>query len=470
MNRREMLKQAGVAVGAGAAGAAGIVAYSTLEEEHDRDDEEPEPEPPGFVPQRYVDEFETVVDATAAGADANAEVPINDVVTKYADDDTLLAFEPGRYLLEPAVLSDLSTFGIVGVGNERPTIIPVNSTCDPGNVHVEFESLGDLLIENIDVDFKSRDGGGAIQLFARGDARIRNVEITGHCQGQISTLRVDALESDSEVTVENLVAVDENGDSRLTGVYVGKHHAGALTFRNCEIRGFSNNGLYASAPGQPGGQNGVVRVIGGTYANNNIANVRLGTTDSVARGITVNVESPPLLNGQLNARGIRLRERSGQTIENVNITIGPDVGRSLGGIVFHPDAGTALVRDSTVSVDADGIPGIHALFPSDQSFDGPVFDGVTLHGEASRGYAATVIGRDETVFRDCTIDQSGAGRGGILIENAETCTIANSTISADDSPIDLENADAHIQNTRVETPSGSRTIEDMHARNEVVAP
>lgn len=467
MERREFLKRVGVAGGAGAAGVASIAAYDQFVGPPEDLTNETGPVPPERQPP-LAEQFDTVVDAVGAGADPTGDESINGLVEEYANDDTLLSFRPGTYQLEQINVSNVTNFGIASSQGGRPTFLPAGGNCEPREPYLLFEGVDDILLDGLDFDFRGSGPGMAVEMMADGDATVRNVRLVGNCPRQLAMLRVDVRDANGHALLEGLEARNSNGNGTLTGLYVGKYHAGEVTFRNCNVEGFPDNGLYASSPGHPGGENGVVRVIEGTFANNNIANVRLGTTDSVARGVTVTVESPPSLDGEMNARGIRLREKSGQTIENADVTIGADVDGSFGGVVFHPNAGGALVKDSTISIDADGIPGINALFPSDQSFDGPVFDGVTLRGNASRGYAATIKGRNGTVFRNCTIDQSGAGRGGILIENAEECTIVDSVIRTDGFPIDLDNADVHVQNTTVDTSSGSRTIEDMHARDEVV--
>jgi len=472
MERRQLLTHLGVAAGAGASGLAGVVGYDrrTAAQPESAPVNASRDRPRDGVPSEYADEFETVVDATSAGADPDGEEPINDFLTEHAGDDTLLTFRPGTYRLRPAVLSGFRRFGIVGVGDERPTIAPISSTCRPGDPHLMFESVGEFLLEDVDLDFRVHDAGGSVQLFARDDVTVRNVELVGDCPDQIASMRVDIWEESAVGEVENLVARNPDGDSQLTGVYVGKHHAGDLRFRDCEVRGFSDNGLYASAPGHPDGGNGTVEVIGGTFADNDISNVRLGTTGSVARDVTVTVESPTPLEGSVNARGIRLRERGDHLVENCDVRIGPDVGSSFGALVFHPNAGTAEVRDTRIEIEADRVYGVNALAPSGDGVAGPVFDGLTINGGAAEGYAAVIRGRDETVFRNCTIGQNGYERGGIRLEDAADCRIVDSEITTTGPPVDLVQSNVSIRNTTVATPDGIRSIDSMDASNEVIAP
>lgn len=472
MERRELLKQVGVAAGAAGAGVAGIVAYDALDEEDPDLQEEGEPrdEPRPEIPERYADEFGAVIAASDAGADPSGEEPINDFLAEYANGDTLLTFEPGTYSLDPIVLSGLSKFGIVGLGDERPTIVPASSNCHPAEPHVAFESVDEFILEDVDFDFGRRGLGGSIHVFADGDVAVRNVERVGDCPDQISTMRFDLRDPDAEGVVENLVSRDDRRDSQLTGVYVGKYHAGTLTFRDCEVRGFSDNGLYASSPGHPGGANGTVEVIGGTFADNNISNVRLGSTGSLARDVTVVVESPPQLDGSVNARGIRLRERGEHLVEDCEITIAGGVRESFGAVVIHSAVGSTEIRTTRLVTDADGTPGIRAIAPDDSDVEGPVVEGVSITGSAASGYAVDVDGRDGTVFRNCTIEQSGHDRGGIHLQGAADCEIVDSEITTTGVPIALNGASAAIRNTDIATPDARRTIDSLDASDEVVTP
>lgn len=471
MERRELLNQVGVAAGAGAAGITGIITYDGIDDDGGMalgEQGDPRDEPRQEIPARYTEEFERIVHADAAGADPSGEEPIDDFIAEYAADDTLVTFGPGTYRLGPVVLSGLSKFGMVGLGEERPTFETANSTCHPADAHLSFEGVEEFILE--DVDFEQNGSGGAIHLFAQGDVGVRNVKLTGHCPEQIASMRVDIRDPDAEAIVENLVTRDDHRDSQLTGLYVGRSHAGSITFKDCEIRGFSDNGLYASSPGHEGGENGTVEVIGGTFADNNIANVRLGTTGSVARGVTVDVSAPPSLGGAVNARGIRLRERGDHVIDDCEITIAADTPASLGAIVFHPDAGGAEIRNSSIHIDADSVRGINALQPSDDGVPGPILENVSITGRAASGYAATLDGRNGTVFRNCTIEQNGHDRGGIRLANARDCQIVDSQITTTGEPVRLERASASVENTTIATPDGRRTIDSLEAHDEVLTP
>lgn len=471
MQRRELLEQVGVSAGAATAGVAGIVAFERVDDRGTTGlaGGEPRDEPRQAVPSRYADEFDTIVDASGSGADPTGEEPIDDFLAEYAGESTLLTFTPGTYSLDPVVFSGLSRFGIVGLGEERPTFVPSNASCYPGDAHLAFDGVEEFVLEDVNFDFQRDDSGGSIHVFADGDVALRNLELTGHCPGQIASMRLDIRDEDAEAVVENLVASDERRDSQLTGVYVGRTHEGSLTFRDCDVSGFSDNGLYASSPGLPGGGDGSVEVVGGTYADNNISNVRVGSTGSVVRDVTIDVQSPPSLDGTVNARGIRLRNRGDHLIEGCDITIAAEAG-GFGAIVFHANAGGAEVRNTTIDINADSVNGINALEPSGSGVPGPVVENVSITGRAATGYAADLWGRDGTVFRNCTIEQNGYDRGGIRLANAADCEIVDSEITTTGEPIRLRGASASIRDTTIATAAATRRIDSLEARNEVVTP
>ncbi len=173
----------------------------------------------------------------------------------------------------------------------------------------------------------------------------------------------------------------------------------------------------------------MVRVLGGRYRNNNIANVRLGGRGAVARGVTIVVDEVPPYN-ELNARGLLFRNGRDHRVENCRVVLGEDAGESLGAIVFNPDAGRVSVRNSDVEMDRDGIPAVYAPPPSAKAPDetGPVFENVSIRGTAGRDRTVDVAGRDRTELRDCRVVQSGDDRGGVRFARSDRCLVAGTTI------------------------------------------
>ncbi|MFW5938184.1 MAG: hypothetical protein ACOCSN_04495, partial [Halanaeroarchaeum sp.] len=308
---------------------------------------------------RHQDEFGTVVDAVRAGADPEGTEPIDDFLQEYAADDTLLSFPAGTYLLPQTTLEEYDHLGISSARDEHPTFVAPSDDCsDP---HARFERVSDFLLEGIDFDFQREGAGGSVGVIASGDATIRDVTVTGGCSSQISTFRVDIRDPEGTGLVENVRMQSDQTEGWLTGIYVGKDHSGTVTFRECDLNGFSDNGLYGSAPALDDGAGGTVHTENGHFENNNVSNIRLGAPGSTARGDTIVVESAPEAES-VNLRGIRFRRGADQEVEDCTIRFGSSVTDSFGAIVFHADNGGARVANSRVTMDADSVPAVKAFY------------------------------------------------------------------------------------------------------------
>lgn len=476
MTRRRFLRHAGLA---GVAGVVGVASVGGLSREQEPGPESQPQETPtetprtvdGPGPVRYADRYGTVVDAVEAGADPEGKTPINDVVEAHVADDTLLSFPGGTYLIQPLGISGISNFGIAASYDDPPTFVPARGACRPASPYLLFTGIEDFLLDGVTFDFTRIESGGPLYLFPEGESAIRKVRVTGSCREQITTVRIDVNDEDDETLVENLVAENDDGGSELlTGVYVGKNHAGTLTFRDCRVRGFSNNGLYASAPGNDDGRDGEVHVVGGRYENNNISGIRLGSTGATARDASVVVDESPPANGAVNARGIRLRGRRGQLVEGCDVYVGPGTERSFGAVVVHPDTAGATVRATEMTVDHDTTPALQAFPPSRSVSSRLVLEDLTIDGDSAGAYAALVDSRDGTVFRDCTITQPGDDRGGIYLRSSSDCRIVDCRIDVTGNPLVLRGTTVRVENTTLVTPDGEEHIEEMEASDEDFTP
>lgn len=485
MTRRDLLK-AGAAGGA-AGGVFLLGVYLGRNPERERgpdagsDDEQRRtpagptvgPDRPTATPEsassRFEGQYGDVVDAVDAGADPEGEEPINDFLASHAADDTLLAFPAGSYRVRPMTLSGYSNLGIAGTAGERPTFFGDPGSFSGNGRFLIFEDVADFLLDGVDFDFCRGDEGGKLTLRANGDAVIRNVEVAASCSSHLQVLGISIQDEAGVGLVENFRATNRGSNKGITGVYVAKPHIGELTFRDCELRGFTDNGLYASAPGLPGGEDGVVHVEGGTYDNNNVSNVRLGSTGSTVRNVSVTVDrSPPV--EPVNARGIRLRRQNDQIVENCRVYFGPDAGESFGAIVFHPDNGGALVKDTRITVDRDGVPGVFAPYNATSFDTSPVLENVTIDGDASGGYAANFVGRENVVLRNCRIEATGENRNGVRIANNDGGRIIDCHIDVPGIPVVIDDATAEVRNTTIVGTDGERVIEQLTVTDETVLP
>lgn len=413
-------------------------------------------------------EFDTVVDVVEAGADPNGEESVTALLEEYAADDTLLSFPPGTYKIDFFTLSGLTTFGIVGAGEEPATFVPADGDCRGGHPWVALESIDDLLLKNVQFDFRNSESGGPVHLLLDGgDSTVQDVTYRGSCSNQISMFKVSVREEGGTALFERVAARNDEDNQSLTGIYVNGGHAGEMTFRDCTAELCSDNGLYASDPGGDSGANGAVHVVDGTYRNNNIAGVRLGSTGSTARGVTVVVDSETPGWGSLNARGIRLRNRAGQRIENCEITFGADAADSFGGVVFHPENAGGTVIDTDITIDADGIPATRA-FPVETSGGATRFENVSIAGAAASGFTAMIEGRDGTVFRNCEITQPEGDRAGIRFLDSVDCRVVDSRLEVAERPLVVENGSVRVQNTTVVTADWEKRIDDRVLENETL--
>jgi len=461
MERRELLKRGGVF---GAVGVTGAVTYNRLRDtEPDAEGRDAEPEPDAEdAPRRYADEFGTVVDIVDAGADPTGGEPIDDLLADRASDDTLLSFPPGTYRLPPVELLDYDHLGIAAAGDERPTFRAPDRSCVDSGRHTRFVGVTDFLCDGIDFDFRAEGAGGSVAVIASGDATVRGVTIDGSCREQTSMFRMEIRNPSGSGVAEDVRVRDDQGSTWMTGAYVGEEHSGEVTFRNCEFSEFTDNGLYGSAPGVDGGGDGAVNTVDSRFENNNVSNIRLGSSGSTARGDAVVVESPPKAE-RTNLRGIRFRRGSGQTVDDCDIRFGPGIRESFGAIVYHADNRGASVTDSHVTLDSDGVPAVNAFYATDEDGDPPTFDGLTVDGEASRGFAVDVEGRDGTSFRNCTIEQTGSNRDGIRLAYSADCELIDSRIDVTGFPLILRGATVRIRDTTFVTPAGERHVDQMDA-------
>lgn len=425
-------------------------------------------EQPDEQPQTEEPRFETVVNVADEGAATDASASITDLITAHADDDTALVFPDGRYRVEPVLLSDLENFGMFAAPNADPVLVPTGPADEVGKFFFQITSVKRFLFEGFSFDFTQEGFGGMTYILGTGDFTVRNLQVDGPIAADISTFRFDVVERDSQGLVENVAVTDgSEPESTSIGMYVGNDHAGTLVFRNCEVANFPNNGLYASSPGlqdELTGANGPVKVEGGSYRNNNIANVRLGSDGSYIKDAEVVIdEEPPPFEGDINARGIRFRNRGGHLVENCDVRIEASGVRSLGGIVVHPTCRNARVRDTSITVESESIPAINLLTP-DQEGSSSSFENVEIRGSANGGNAVQVLERDGTTFQGCTVEQDGGDRNGLRFEGSQKCTLNDSEVSATAEPLVSIDSDVSTRDTRLHQLGSDGESDDGDAR------
>ncbi|MFC7229647.1 hypothetical protein N0B31_19770 [Salinirubellus salinus] len=158
-----------------------------------------------------------------------------------------------------------------------------------------------------DFDIRTGSSAGAIHV------KFQNITQVGRIGADGSRMSVAAEADDSLIEFNRFDRPDGcEFDTDATGAYVPSGHAGTIRFLNCHFEHFSNNGLYASSPGQGDGGDGdgTIEVLGGLWKNNNIGNIRIGTTDSIIEGVTIynDGSGPGISGGSSNEMSVYIRE------------------------------------------------------------------------------------------------------------------------------------------------------------------
>lgn len=401
------------------------------------------------LPSAYAERFGDVVDLEAAGADASGGHPINDVLDRAFGDDTLLYLPPGEYTLDGRWV--LPGFENVGIYGPDATILPTEGYSGDMFVFGGDEQARGLLVDGLTFDVDAPDTGPRVlEVNVADELLVRDLSVTGVQDTDHGLTRFDVTDPDGSARVERMSMPDGGSPGTLaTGCLVGPLSEGSITFADCHIAGFPDNGLYGSpAPG-------AVDVHGGTYANNGIANVRV-SGESTVRGVRVVCDEAR--EGIQNMRGIRLRGGDGTVVENCIVDV-QAVTTSDGAITLSSAMGSATIRDTTIRVDANSIPAIRAKQPSgadDVDDSGPTCERVSIVGSASRDRAVYVIDRPSSSFEGCCIEQTGDDRDGLSFLRSDEAVVR-------DSRINVTGEAVVSQNSTVRT-SGLETTADVACR------
>jgi hypothetical protein len=362
---------------------------------------------PGSGPDESGQQFDSVVDVTAVGADPTGRTPVDDVIHDVARDDTLLEFPDGRYRVDDLTLSGLEAAGLSATGDA--TLVP-GPNCEDWLTVVHVE---DFLFEGFTLDHRADGCAPTVVMRARDGLEVRDVTKRGRHDGDNTAFGFAITDASGSGLVERLRMPDGSIPVRPVGVYV--QGSGDITFRECHVEGFGNNGLYASMADGP------VHVEGGLFRDNDRSNVRLGSPNSSVRGAhIVSRATTPTVR---NARGVRFSDGPGPvTVEDCDIEMRG--GRGMGGIVNAYNGGSLEVRNTRIRVD----PAYRNLQEThtgpavllDEASAAPTgtrrLENVRIVG-GGRGGAAVRVRRGETTFENCCIHQTGR-RDGLRFETS----------------------------------------------------
>lgn len=366
--------------------------------------------------------YETVVDVVEAGADPTGSEPIDDVLEEYNEDDTYLAFPDGEYLVNELILYGRSNFAMVGEGDATLIPGPDHST----DVWIGGADVESLTFEGFTLDHTGDDVHPTVGFTAIDDLVVRDVTKVGYHDGSNTAFGFCVSDEDGTGLVENLRLTD-GSIPEAVATYVATE--GELTFRDCHIEKFGNNGLYASL------SNGPVHVEGGVYRNNDISQVRLGSPGSTVTGATIAVDDPRPTDQ--NMRGIRVSDGPGPvTIDNCDIHM--ERGPGGGGVVVAYSGGSFVLQNSRIFVGPDyhviGSDGTSTSFAVYVDEATGIDDPGTRHvervaitgGGSYRG--AAIFRRDHNSIEDVCIHQSGMERNGLVFDESVDNTVVNANI------------------------------------------
>ncbi|MCO8244125.1 MULTISPECIES: hypothetical protein [unclassified Haladaptatus] len=330
--------------------------------------------------------------------------PLNEVLSAHTGPRTKFVLPEGRYHLDGRFYHN-DAEAVAVVGDPHATLV----VTDPdqqygldvgGDWGVSAESSATTVeIRNLTFDMTAEDvGAQAISARASDDLRIENVAVEGECAsagkkalgaiyaavthpdgvGEVNVSLPDGCAFRPDAYPNQSPA--ESQTSHPIGISVTDDHRGELTFRDCHVEGWVNNGGYLA------GGTGPCFVEGGLWKGNGNANLRLGDGDE-ASGVEIEVDET-----EYTGCGLWLQEGDAR-VSNAEIRL-PDCDNDG----LRISSRSARVRDLKIECESSA----RAIKVNDG--DGPVvLENVELvdSGDgAIHGYCVE-LWRDGTELRDC---------------------------------------------------------------------
>lgn len=436
-----------------------------------------EEQPPGR-------EFGTVYDVVEQGADPNGEEPVDSVLSQLVGDDTLLQFPPGTYYLNDLAVENVTNFGMEG--NDATLKLTQTGRA----IFLRFTRVEDLYMSGFTIDNTAQNTAAwcAVDVVG-GDNVIEDytvdgfVDVTSRTNG--FTIMVEGR--DTSLRLENVDLRKGGINGAATFVFPQREfenpsrRPGSLTFKDCVMKGWGKEGLYASP------HSGPIRVIGGEYANNAIVQVRVGSGNAperaIVRDVTVTVDQVPeyMPEGNRNLRGIWLKEGDMATIENCDITL-ENITRedTAGALIVNNQFGRATIRDCSITVDNIQRPAIEIQKPAETyeprwmpSLDhlppawGITVENVVINSQNTKTESVRIDERPSCTIRDVEIDNVGEQTDGVLLSDLYRCQIIRGSIDCDAIPVKVEfegdhnNCVLHLKNTSLHSAASNASDEQI---------
>lgn len=457
MQRRRFLRSVGVV------GSLAVSGCSDSGSSRERTDPEPSSRPPGTLLGESGTGgtlaavaadwgLDDVVDLARAGADDTGREPINDALEAHATAGSLVYLPPGRYRLDESF--SLGADGRLGVLGNDAVVVPRDGFDGTLFGFGWPEPMAEVRVRGVTFDFTAPNTGGR-PILAKADDRVvlEDVAVRGKVDVEQDQVRLDVTDPEGTGLVERLSLPDGSiPDSGVTGCEVGDDNHGDVTFRDCHIEGFADNGLYADPP------EGSVTVEGGLFRNNGIASVRIETSEaSIVRGVHVVCDDPD--SEFENMRGIRLRAGESLLVEDCLVEM-LGVSGSDGAVTFASELESATVRNCRLRVDADGVNAVRVKSPPSggpsATRRGPFrCENVTITGSASGGAAILASNRDGCEFRDVCVNQTGDDRDGLVAENVNG-ELRDIHLAVTGEPLTLRNSSFEQRNVSMSRRPGDQ--------------
>lgn len=483
MNRRPFL--------AAISGTIASLAGCSMFDSSDPPDER-EPETP-----KSADVFDHTVDMVAdAGCDPTGTEPCNDAIKSAAEDDTLLRFPAGTYQFSSAVtISEIDRLAIVGEGDVR------FRPPDEFNGHFLRFGVGQLYVENVDVDLRADNTAAGIQCVTDNGFSIRDMNVLGrgtHEDDNVASAFALAVRNpDATGIVKNVVARKgsawgryKGGNGRI-GIWVGSLNQGTVEIVDCQFEEFGNNGIYASRT------TGNVQVKGGVYRNNNVSSIRISGNGSFVDGARIDIDVDRYVGPRdgesqnFALRGIVVEQGTarlpakpaGVVIRNCDISVNENPARNAG-IAGWGTARTITVENCRIHVENDGSRAVHQSgrntvgnHPSPEGDRWVRLENVDIDGSAAGDTAIQLVDASKSVLRNCRINNDGDNRDGIRLIRSADSTIDGGSIETTRYPMLMSFADTDkecmvtIKNTPilvgtdVADANGSRTVLNVGAND-----
>ncbi|MDS0295168.1 hypothetical protein [Halogeometricum luteum] len=393
------------------------------------------------------------------GLDPNEGALVDDTLGAVPS-GTLVEFPTGRYRIDSCWIRS-SNVGLVAADGANPVFVPAKPQSESESWTILMKTGGDHVFSGFEFDYTREGYGGTLIVIAeRGDYYIGDVHVKGVVGHSCEGLSTAVEDPNGTGVIERFYARDGSTyDSASHGLFVGLKHAGKLYIRDCEVWNWTDNGVYASSPGYIGSYRGTtdsdrgdgeVHIEGGVFKNNNISNVRIGSTNSSVKGAVIHneknisadswdsreydimprsgTEPEPVV----NSRGIWLAGRTNLLVEDCDIRM--DTGISSGAIIAKGATGNCTIRNTRVQVNTTDV--LNPIVVAEPSIDWPdtayTFENVSVTGVGGgRKIAVEVTGRPGTSIRNCCISVDGADQNGIKFIDTSSGVVADTNIGVD---------------------------------------